>query len=194
MLPLVGGLIAGLAPSVIDAITGVGAKRKKALDDQQREYDKILMELQNEIGPSVENSTLFRTSMAQLDKGNARSMDAIRQDQASTGLTDEATLSRITTNNDSYNTAEMGVLNAAVDQRKQLKDKYRRLTLEKMGLQVGQAEGDAAAQSQLFGNIAQALPGIIGDNQQTATGYNPDVEKVMEPGMAFFEREKKKKR
>lgn len=155
------GLGLGVMPGLIDSITGVSARRKRAIDQIQSELSSQALDVQQEMGLSAAQSTLYKTMEGQLVKGQSRAAEELAQRAAAGGLTSEAQLGATAVQAEALNNATSGALVQAEARRQRLKELYRQLTMQKLQVEAGEAAGIQQQHAALWQGIATTVPTLF---------------------------------
>ena len=162
MDPLTLGILSAGAGPLLDLFTGASGKQKRAQEAQQSQLQAIMDRIRGDMGNSAADSLGYKTMMAQLDKGYDRQSNANNQYAAASGASDEARLGQLATQNDGYNTQQLGALSQADQQRRQLQSQYDSVAGQKAGLGVQQADTGVQQQNALLGGAMSMVPYLLG--------------------------------
>jgi hypothetical protein len=152
------GAASSLLPSIVDLFSGAGRRRRLAREAQIRAVDQLIRDINAEAGASVEDSALYKSNQAFLDKRFRHDLDVLGQKAAASGETPEAQLGRLQTINEARTRGMMDNLLQSYKQRQSLKNQAQQLSLRKLALDSEEAENDVLAQRQFSDALVQAVP------------------------------------
>ena len=175
MDPLTLGILSAGAGPLLDLFTGASGKQKRAQEAQQSQLQAIMDRIKGDMGNSAADSLGYKTMMAQLDKGYDRQSNANNQYAAASGASDEARLGQLATQNDGYNTQQLGALSQADQQRRQLQNQYDSVASQKAGFGVQQADTGVQQQNALLGGAMSMVPYLLGGSSPFTSEATKDI-------------------
>lgn len=164
-IPLIAGAASAFLPSVVDAITGASAGRRRALDRRNRAMDSLLADTQRDIGANAVESTGFKTGMGMLNNQFKAQNRTMNNRMVSSGATPEAQAGMREAMSNSMNTASLGLLSEAQRRREMLKRQYAALLEQRTNADVTDANETLSAQGQAMNGISQMVPYLFDFNK-----------------------------